>query len=304
MSKLIDYLSAKLKIASKSLLEKDLLLHRILSKLSQDASFAAQYAFKGGTCLIKCYYGYYRFSEDLDFTFIDQKEFAGKSQKEVSRVISSKLSGVFALVGDIAGKLALDFKTEKSNTRYIEYGGSKKFATLKLWYPSSVRGEESFVKIQFNFVECLFYPVRVQTAHSLIRGIDEKEFSFLFPEESLLINPLKILAYDIREILLEKCRAILTRKGTKARDFVDIFLILHREMVDLKGYRKQIIEKTAFMLTYEKYLKNLASFDTKKFVLGEEEKLLLEELPQGLEKSVAEVTAFLTSISQEIQAKK
>jgi predicted nucleotidyltransferase component of viral defense system len=31
------------------------------------------FIFKGGTCLKKCYFEDYRFSEDLDFTLLDTK---------------------------------------------------------------------------------------------------------------------------------------------------------------------------------------------------------------------------------------
>ena len=35
------------------------------------AALADTWIFKGGTCLRKCYYETYRFSEDLDFTVVD-----------------------------------------------------------------------------------------------------------------------------------------------------------------------------------------------------------------------------------------
>ena len=40
--------------------------------LSEANSDTINLYFKGGTCLRKCYFGDYRFSEDLDFTNIDQ----------------------------------------------------------------------------------------------------------------------------------------------------------------------------------------------------------------------------------------
>ena len=39
-----------------------------ITALYQANGFAASLCFKGGTCLRKCYFGDYRFSEDLDFT--------------------------------------------------------------------------------------------------------------------------------------------------------------------------------------------------------------------------------------------
>ena len=37
------------------LVEKDLILHQILTDLSQNEFFSTHFIFKGGTCLMKCY---------------------------------------------------------------------------------------------------------------------------------------------------------------------------------------------------------------------------------------------------------
>ena len=61
---------------------------------------------------------------------------------------------------------------------------------------------------------------------------------------------IKIKAYDLKEILVEKVRAILTRRGIKARDFVDVFLIIKKDKLDLNDFKKQIIEKISDMLKF------------------------------------------------------
>jgi len=66
----IEYLADKIGTERKELIEKDVLLQALLIELTKDAKFKDDYVFKGGTCLIKCYLGYYRFSEDLDFSYI------------------------------------------------------------------------------------------------------------------------------------------------------------------------------------------------------------------------------------------
>ena len=63
------------------MVEKDILLQMLLHDLSKNEFFSSNFAFKGGTCLIKSYIGYYRFSEDIDFTWIKQSEFEGRTQK-------------------------------------------------------------------------------------------------------------------------------------------------------------------------------------------------------------------------------
>lgn len=50
------------------IIEKDYVLGWILAGISNNLSFSESWVFKGGTCLKKCYFKDYRFSEDLDFT--------------------------------------------------------------------------------------------------------------------------------------------------------------------------------------------------------------------------------------------
>jgi predicted nucleotidyltransferase component of viral defense system len=42
-----------------------------LAAIASEPALSASWIFKGGTCLRKCYYETYRFSEDLDFTVVD-----------------------------------------------------------------------------------------------------------------------------------------------------------------------------------------------------------------------------------------
>lgn len=43
----------------------------LLAGIANNADLAGTWVFKGGTCLRKCYYETYRFSEDLDFNVVD-----------------------------------------------------------------------------------------------------------------------------------------------------------------------------------------------------------------------------------------
>lgn len=52
-------------------LERDYLLSWILAGIERVDVLKRSLVFKGGTALKKCYFGEYRFSEDLDFTMID-----------------------------------------------------------------------------------------------------------------------------------------------------------------------------------------------------------------------------------------
>ena len=54
-----------------NVIEKDYVLGWILAGIFNHPSVGSSWAFRGGTCLKKCYFETYRFSEDLDFTLTE-----------------------------------------------------------------------------------------------------------------------------------------------------------------------------------------------------------------------------------------
>ena len=54
--------------------EKDYVLGWILAGIYRQTALAESWIFKGGTCLKKCYFETYRYSEDLDFTLIEPSQ--------------------------------------------------------------------------------------------------------------------------------------------------------------------------------------------------------------------------------------
>ncbi|MDP2926282.1 MAG: nucleotidyl transferase AbiEii/AbiGii toxin family protein [Nanoarchaeota archaeon] len=297
---LIDFISRRLNIARRDLIEKDIIISKILFNLSQNTDFFKNYTFKGGTCLIKCYFGYFRFSEDLDFTYLNQKEFANKSKTKIRVLISEKINKLGELIEIIAKQLDLDFKIEKENKRYVQFGGSNAFVTFKLWYNSQELGKETFVKIQVNHIEKLNYPIKELNAGYIVPKNLEKDFSFLVQEETeILLKPVKIKAYDLKEILIEKIRAILTRRGIKVRDFVDVFLITEKDKLNLNDFKKEILEKVNNMLKFEKYNQNIKNKETQlndDLILGEEEALMLTPIDKSFPKFLTEFNVFLKEI--------
>src|SRR5438067_11511666 len=55
-----------------AVVEKDCVLGWVLAGINAHPALAESWVFKGGTCLKKCYFETYRFSEDLDFTLPDE----------------------------------------------------------------------------------------------------------------------------------------------------------------------------------------------------------------------------------------
>ena len=104
-----------LNIPRRDLIEKDMILHRLLTSLSQNRSFRNSFLFKGGTCLIKSYLGYYRFSEDMDFTWNNQSIFKGMSQKQ----IRLHLSGIIDNIGQIFESMSEDFVCDNGSLKSL-----------------------------------------------------------------------------------------------------------------------------------------------------------------------------------------
>jgi len=103
----VNEVAGVLNIKRKDLIEKDLILHQILTDLSKDDFFAPNFLFKGGTCLIKCYFGYLRFSEDIDFTWRDQSVFKGMSGKRIRSHLSKVIGKTAGVFEDIANERGL-----------------------------------------------------------------------------------------------------------------------------------------------------------------------------------------------------
>src|SRR5659263_666822 len=84
--------------------EKDYTLGWVLAGIANHPALGSQWVFKGGTCLKKCYFETYRFSEDLDFTLSDyeqlDKGFLADALGEISDWVYES-SGVELPRGDI-----------------------------------------------------------------------------------------------------------------------------------------------------------------------------------------------------------
>jgi len=294
------------RIEQTDLLEKDLILHQILTDLSKNKYFYENFAFKGGTCLTKCYLGYYRFSEDIDFTWKNQAIFEGKSQKQIRKTLSNTIDATGAIFETIASKRSLDFKYDKQNRRYVELGGSNKICTFKIWYnPHNNVNMESFVKVQMNFVEKLYFTPQTGLLNALPCKKSD-ELTFLFPEYTEYFQTIHMYVYDTQEILCEKIRSILTRKGFKARDFLDTYLLCKKYNLNLDDLLEAIIGKICFALDiYQKYR---AHFKEKKttvflepFKWGKEEKLLLQKIDEAeLDEFLVNLQIFLKKVIEKI----
>jgi uncharacterized protein len=144
-----------------SVLERDYCLAWFLATLAE-SDLKAALGFKGGTALKRCYFGDYRFSEDLDFTLMAQAE---------PDELKARLEPVYAAVREASG-IVFGFdredrqKQDNSYTFYLRYEGPLP------------RGSD--VKVDITLREKLVYPL---PERSVLRGYDEFED---LPESRLL----------------------------------------------------------------------------------------------------------------------
>jgi predicted nucleotidyltransferase component of viral defense system len=66
-------------------------LGRLLKGIYSHEALARVWTFKGGTCLKKCYFETYRFSEDLDFTLSDVAHLDEAFLKQVFSEVCERL---------------------------------------------------------------------------------------------------------------------------------------------------------------------------------------------------------------------
>lgn len=172
-------------------IEKDYILTWVLNGIANHPELSKAIVFKGGTVLKKCYIEDYRFSEDLDFTLLDEAL--------DHNTLKSKLNEVFAWVKEEAN-ITLQHKADDthdasgSSQFYVDYigplGGNIGSRDIKI---DITRGE----KMEF-------FP---EQRNVYITYTD-------LPEDSFVLS-----CYPLSEVLIEKMAALMGR--TEPRDLYD-----------------------------------------------------------------------------------
>jgi hypothetical protein len=216
---------------------------------------------------------------------MEEAECVQKSQKRIRDYLSDTIDKTGAVFERIADKRSFDFKCNKNDRNFVELGGSSKFCTFKIWYDSEILGSRSFVKVQINFVEQFCSRIKKGKLKSLLVKQDP-ELKVLYPEYKEYVRAISFDIYDLREILSEKVRALLTRRGTKARDFLDVYLVYKNYGIKPEDVEECIVRKINFVLKlYARFRYNLKEkmkllANGKIFDWGQERGLLLSEIDE------------------------
>jgi len=206
----------------KGLIIKDLYLSMILKRIGQHIeknkeSVFRHLVFKGGTLLVKGYFGYYRFSEDLDFTYSNNPGLAELTRNSRGRAIRDYLGILMPEIEYICNELNLDFKSERANRRYCRNTNRRNTYTFFAYFD-----ETSFIKIEVNFFDTLL-PYAPRHLTNIAESIGLKKAEVFLPENLDIAETIHCMS--LREIAKEKIRAILTRPRISERDLLDLYMI-------------------------------------------------------------------------------
>lgn len=241
----VPTLAAHAGVRDQDLLEKDVRLHLLLQALAEDETLDRELIFKGGTCLIKCYLDYPRFSTDLDFTWRGEGSWPSLGTKALRRALRPVQRTFLARLEKHASAQGLSFAEDQD----VQYGQSNRMMTVILHYESVLR-LPTIVKVQANFTEPVVYKTRAVEARGLLHGELPTAMKLLDSDiPARYSRPIRVEAYDPREILAEKGRAILTRTAAKTRDLLDLYLLESRLGLRLEDHRDAIAEKTSLAIS-------------------------------------------------------
>jgi predicted nucleotidyltransferase component of viral defense system len=186
-------------------IDKDWVLGHFLAGIYDDPFLKENLVFKGGTCLKKCYFRDYRFSEDLDFT---------SRPVERSQLVSHLGSTAQALqiqTGVLFGRIRCVDK--RSHDELAAYQ-----CTIPFWGachpknkpPPPEKRWTTTIKLDVTFHEILC--------------LERQTRDIIHPYSDKLIHPFAV-CYTIEEIISEKLRSLLQRSYSAPRDYFDLWYL-------------------------------------------------------------------------------
>lgn len=181
-----------------NIIEKDYVLGWVLAGISNHPEIGSNWVFKGGTCLKKCYFETYRFSEDLDFTLKNSnhlsQDFLINAFKEIANWIY-EASGIEIPQDLIHFEIYTNPRGNKSAQGKFSYRG-----------PMQPRGALPTIKFDLTGDEIL-------VLDSVIREVSH-------PYSDSLAGGIHVQCYCFEELFAEKIRALVER--LRPRDLYDV----------------------------------------------------------------------------------
>ena len=177
-------------------IEKDYVLNWLLDGIANSPTLNDKWIFKGGTCLKKCYFEEYRFSEDLDFTIIEKNHINEAFLLDEFKKISE---WIYENSGIEMPEDGMSFEEYKNPRGEISIEGIMPYKG-----PMQRRGNNPTVKLDLTHDELMINKPDVRKIHHPYS--DTKS--------------MQIQTYSIEEIFAEKLRALVER--LRPRDLYDV----------------------------------------------------------------------------------
>jgi predicted nucleotidyltransferase component of viral defense system len=188
-----------------NVVEKDYVLGWLLAGIGHHEELSASWIFKGGTCLKKCFFETYRFSEDLDFTITDSnqlnKDFLTKAFAEIS-------GWIYEATGIEIPRELIRFDVNRNPRGGISVEGRIAFRG-----PMGMGGDLPRVRLDITADEVLVLQPVMRKVHH--------------PYSDNPPGGIEILCYAFEEVFAEKTRALKER--LRPRDLYDVVHLYRHE---------------------------------------------------------------------------
>ncbi len=200
-------------------IEKDYTLGWLLAGIAAHPDISKSWVFKGGTCLKKCYFETYRFSEDLDFTLTNSDYLSEGYLLETFTKISSWVydnAGIEIPVDSIRFDIYENPRGNNSAQGRLAYRG-----------PMQRRGDAPRIKLDLTDDEVLVLEPVMREVHH--------------PYSDCPSDGIHVQCYGFEEVFAEKFRALAERE--RPRDLYDVVHLYRRD--GLNPDRKLILSTLA-----------------------------------------------------------
>jgi predicted nucleotidyltransferase component of viral defense system len=236
--------------------EKDYVLGWVLAGIARDEELARTWLFKGGTCLKKCFFETYRFSEDLDFTVTEP------AQLDRDFLIS-RFKALGAWLYDTTG-IELPAELLRFDVYDLKTGGRAGEGRLAYRGPIAPRGGDlPRIKLDLTADEHVVLP-------SVIRPV-------MHPYSDAPAYGIAARCYAFEELFGEKVRALAQR--ARPRDLYDVInLFRHGDFRTAAAVIRDIVaQKCSFKKIAFPSLESLAPMQPE--LVGEWGNMLGHQLP-------------------------
>ena len=242
-----------------STIEKDYVLSWILMGIQSHEKCNKSWIFKGGTCLKKCFFKQYRFSEDLDFSL--------KNQFHLDEI---NLKIILQEIGEwIYEQSGIEIFSKKSSIKFYKN-------PLGLF---SIRGKLAYLGPIMQKQRSNLPTIKLDlTIHEKLSLLQEKRNIFYPYSDKPTFLP-KALTYCFEEMFAEKIRALAER--ARPRDLYDvIFLYKNKHLIKSDAnFLQALHEKSAFKKIPIPTLGIIKKHQQKEILISEWETTLKHQLP-------------------------